>query len=350
MEWFKKIFILSLIITVFPLFSRAGEEKEHEGFNPIEYILDHVEDSHEWDFFSVGDKHFSIPLPVLLYSKHSGWHFFSSTKLDHPEEGFNFYVAKGGINDRKIFEKLEDGSEIIPLDLSLTKTVLGCLFVALFMLVFLIQNANKAKKNVGKAPKGSLNVAEMLVLFVREEIAKPFAGKNYAKLMPYLLTLFTFVLLTNAIGLLIPLGINVTGNIAVTATLAAITFFITSFSGNKHYWGHIFNPEVPIYMKLPVPFMPFIELVGIFIKPIVLMIRLFSNMIAGHMIIAVLVGLIFLMSSIVNPLVGAGTSIISVAFSVFMLLIDILVAFIQAYIFALLSALYYGMATDNSEH
>lgn len=350
MEWFKKIIILSLIIIVFPVFSMASEEEEHEEFNTVEYIFDHVNDSHEWHFLTVGDKHISIPLPVILYSKSTGWHFFSSAKLHHHEEGFHFYLAKGGNNDGKIVEQLSDGSEIVPFDLSLTKTVLGSIFVALIMIIFLLQSSKKAKNSVGKAPKGSLNVAEMLVLFVRDDIAKPFGGKKYRKLLPYLLTLFTFVLLANVIGLILPLGLNVTGNIAVTATLAAITFLITSFNGNKHYWGHIINPDVPIYMKLPVPIMPFIEFAGIFIKPIVLMIRLFANMLAGHMIVAVLIGLIFLMSAVLSPIVGAGTSIISILFSIFMVMLDLLVSFIQAYIFALLSAMYYGMATDNSEH
>ena len=350
MEWFKKIVIFSLFFIAFPLFSTASEEEEHEGFNTVEYIFEHVNDSHEWHFLTIGERHISVPLPVILYSKQSGWHFFSSAKLHHHEEGFHFYLAEGGENNGKIVEKLEDGNETVPLDLSLTKTVLGLLIVAIIMLLFLIQGAGKAKASKGKAPKGALNVTEMLVLFVRDEIAKPFGGKKYRKLLPYLLTLFTFVLLANLIGLILPLGLNVTGNIAVTATLAAITFLITSFNGNKHYWGHIVNPDVPVYMKIPIPLMPFIELAGIFIKPIVLMIRLFANMLAGHMIVAVLIGLIFLMSAVLSPIVGAGTSIISILFSVFMVMLDLLVSFIQAYIFALLSAMYFGMATDNSGH
>lgn len=350
MEWFKKIIILSLVSIAFPLLSAASEEESHEGFNTVEYIFDHVNDSHDWHFMSIGDKHISVPLPVILYSKHTGWHIFSSAKLHHHEEDFHFYMASGGENDGKIVEKLESGEEFVPFDVSLTKSVLGSIIVAFIMLMFLLSSAKKSKANKGRAPKGSANVAEMLVLFVRDEIAKPFGGKKYRKLLPYLLTLFTFVLLANLIGLILPLGLNITGNIAVTATLAAITFLITSFSGNKHYWGHIVNPDVPIYMKIPVPLMPFIELAGIFIKPIVLMIRLFANMLAGHMIVAVLIGLIFLMSSVLSPFVGAGTSIISILFSVFMVMLDLLVSFIQAYIFALLSAMYFGMATDNGGH
>ena len=221
------------------------------------------------------------------------------------------------------------------------------MIVSLLMLFFIIKGARMARSNQGQSPKGVLNVVEMLVLFVRDEIAKPFAGKKYRKLLPYLLTLFTFVLLANVIGLILPLGLNVTGNIAVTFVLATITFFITSLNGNKHYWAHIVNPDVPIFMKLPVPLMPLIEFAGIFIKPIVLMIRLFANMLAGHMIISVLIALIFLMSSVLSPVAGAGVSIITIVFSIFMVLLDLLVSFIQAYIFTLLSAMYFGMATDD---
>jgi len=347
MEWFKKLIIISLIIISFPDSSKASDAEHSEGFNTVEYIFDHVNDSHEWHFFTIGDKHYSIPLPVILRSEHSGWHIFFSNKLHHHEEGFHFHKALEGDNAGKIVEVLEDGSEYVPFDISITKTILGALIVSIIMLIVLIKGANKAKTRKNLAPKGVQNVVEMLVYFVRDEIAIPFAGKKYKKLLPYLLTLFTFVLLANVIGLILPLGLNITGNIAVTLVLATITFIITSFNGNKHYWAHIVNPPVPVYMKIPIPLMPLIEFAGIFIKPIVLMIRLFANMLAGHMIISVLIALIFLMSSVLSPVVGASTSIISIAFSIFMLLLDLLVSFIQAYIFTLLSAMYFGMATDD---
>ena len=346
--WFKYIFFSAFILLFVPVAVNANEEEQHEGFNTVEYIFDHVNDSHEWHFLSVGGKHIAIPLPIILHSKHSGWHVFLSNKFHHHEEGFHFAIARGGNNDGKIVETLEDGSEYIPFDLSITKTVLGAIIVAIIMLILFIRGAQKAKQNEGRKPSGIQNISEMLILFVRDEIAKPFAGPKYKKYVPYLLTLFTFILLANVIGLILPLGLNVTGNIAVTMVLATITFLITSFSGNKHYWGHIVNPDVPIYMKIPVPLMPLIEFAGIFIKPIVLMIRLFANMLAGHMIVAVLIALIFLMSSIMSPVVGAGTSLISIAFSIFMVMLDLLVSFVQAYIFALLSAMYFGMATDKA--
>lgn len=348
MKWFRYIFFTAFLMLLVQFNARANEEVQHEKFNTVDYIFDHVNDSHEWFFFSIGEKHIAIPLPIILYSKHTGWHFFFSNKLYHHHEGFQFSLALGDENNGKIVEQLNDGSHYVPFDLSITKTVLGILIVSLIMLIVLIKGGRQANRNTGKKPLVVQNIVEMLVLFVRDEIAKPFAGPKYKRYLPYLLTLFTFVLLGNVIGLILPLGLNVTGNIAVTFVLAAITFVITSFSGNKHYWGHIVNPDVPIYMKLPIPLMPLIEFVGMFIKPIVLMIRLFANMLAGHMIVAVLIALIFLMSSVLSPIVGVGTSIISILFSIFMVILDLLVSFIQAYIFALLSAMYFGMATDKA--
>lgn len=342
------IFFTTIIFVLLNVGAMASDENQHEEFKTIDFIFEHVNDSHEWFFFSLGDKHVSLPLPVIIYSEHTGWHFFSSNKLYHHENEFPFTLGQNEENEGKIIELLADGSEFIPYDFSITKTVLGLLLVSTLMLFVFIQGARKAVNNKGKKPVALQNIVEMVVLFVREEIAKPFAGPKYKRYLPYLLTLFTFVLLANVLGLILPLGFNITGNIAVTFVLAAITFIITSLSGNKQYWGHIVNPDVPFYMKLPVPLMPLIEFAGIFIKPIILMIRLFANMLAGHMIVAVLIALIFLMSSILSPIVGAGTSIISILFSIFMVLLDLLVSFIQAYIFALLSAMYIGMATDKA--
>jgi F-type H+-transporting ATPase subunit a len=349
MKWFSYFVIFFLVSFTFPSGAFASEENSHEDFNTVEYIFDHVNDSHEWHFFTIKEKHYSIPLPIILKSKQSGWHFFSSSKLYHTDSNFPFQLAHGGENDGKIVEHLNDGSITVPFDLSLTKSVLGSLIVSIILIFLLVSSARKAVSSKGKAPKGVLNLVEPVVVYIRDEVAKPFAGPKYLRYLPFLLTLFWFVLFANLIGLILPLGLNVTGNIAVTLVLATFTFIITTLSGNKHYWKHIFNPDVPWYMKTPiVPLMQVIEFSSILIKPIVLMIRLFANMLAGHMIIAVLVALIFLMSSVLSPFVGAGTSIISIAFSIFMVLLDILVSLIQAYIFTLLSAMYFGAATENS--
>jgi F-type H+-transporting ATPase subunit a len=339
--------ILLVVFLLFSIQSFANEDEQNGEVSAVESISNFINDSHEWHFITIGKTDIAIPLPVILYSKHSGLHIFSSHKLYKKQEDFPFYISKEGLDREKIIEILPDGSNYIPFDVSITKTVIGSIIVALILLIFFIAGSGKTIRNPMGVPKGIQNVIEPMVLFVRDEIAKPFAGAKYNRYMPFLLTMFHFILLANLIGLILPLELNITGNISVTCVLAVFTFIITTVSGNKHYWLHIINPDVPIFMKLPVPLIPFIEFLGIFIKPLILMIRLFANMLSGHMIVGVLVTLIFLMSSLFNVAVGAGTSLISVAFSVFMLVVDLLVAFIQAYIFTLLSAMYFGMATDE---
>jgi F-type H+-transporting ATPase subunit a len=195
------------------------------------------------------------------------------------------------------------------------------------------------------------NLLEPVILFIRDQIAKPAIGdKKYEKFMPFLLTLFFFILIENLIGLIPfpPFGANVTGNIAVTMVLALFTFAVTTINGNKHYWKEIYNPDVPWWLKFPIPLMPIVELSGLITKPFVLMVRLFANMLAGHMIVTVFISLIFIFGGLYGVGTGLATSPVSIVFSVFILLLDILVSFIQAYVFTLLSAIYFGMAT--SEH
>jgi F-type H+-transporting ATPase subunit a len=350
MKWFTYIIILAFLFSFKASFSSEPEHGDTAKFNTVEYIFDHVNDSHEWYFFSIGEKHVAVPLPVIIYSKETGWHFFFSNKFHHPEKGFNFKIARGGDNDGKILEVRGDGSELIPLDLSITKTVFGIILASILLIIILVKASKRTSSNPMAPPRGLQNLVEPVVGFIRDDVAKPFVGKKYARYLPYLLTIFFFILVCNIIGLLIPLGFNITGNIAVTLVLATFTFIITMASSKKMYWLGIINPEVPWFMKIPLPLIPFIEFLGVFTKPIILMVRLFANMFAGHMIVAVLIALIFLMSAIFNPFVGAGVSIISVVFSLFMLVVDILISFIQAYIFTLLSAMYFGMATSESKH
>jgi len=194
------------------------------------------------------------------------------------------------------------------------------------------------------------NLFEPVILFVRDDIAKPAIGeKRFEKFMPFLLTVFFFILINNLLGLIpiFPFGANVTGNIGVTMVLAMFTFLVTTFNTNKHYWKEIYNPEVPWWLKFPIPLMPIVELTGVITKPFVLMIRLFANMLAGHLIVTVFVSLIFIFAVKMGVAGGLGVSVISVLFSVFMLLLDVLVSFIQAYVFTLLSALYFGMASPE---
>ena len=238
-------------------------------------------------------------------------------------------------------------------DFSITKTVLAILLSSLLLIFVFISVANAYKRNAGKAPAGLQSLLEPLIIFIRDDIAKSSIGeKRYEKFMPYLLTVFFFIFFNNLLGLipLFPGGANVTGNIAVTLVMAAFTFVITTINGNKHYWVDIINtPGVPWWLKIPVPLMPIVEIIGIVTKPFVLMVRLFANITAGHIIVLGFASLIFIFGAISTAL-GYGVSVVSVAFILFMDVLELLVAFIQAYVFTLLSALYFGLATVEPEH
>jgi F-type H+-transporting ATPase subunit a len=356
--------IFLLIIIFFFSFANAQEDNElkkdsamvnsHEKkFAPGEFMLDHITDKHEWHIITIGHTHISIPLPVILYSRNTGWHLFFSSKFHHGLESYNgFEIPSTGVNKGKIIEKIGD-AETIPLDLSITKVVLSIIFSSFLLLFIFISISRKYQSNPNSAPSGLQSALEPMVLFVRDDIAKPSIGeKNYERFLPYLLTLFFFIWFNNMMGLipLFPGGANVTGNIAVTMVMALFTFFITTINGNKHYWQEIYNaPGVPWWLKFPIPLMPLIELMGIFIKPVVLMVRLFANITAGHLIALAFVSLIFIFAEI-SPALGYGISLLSALFSVFMGLLELLVALIQAYVFTLLSAIYFGMATAEHHH
>ncbi len=354
-------FFLILFLVIFGLMPSAtaqhgtgtpAEAADHTAgsFDAGKYVVDHVSDSHEWHITTIGNTHLTIPLPVILYSKKSGFHAFLSSRFQHGHAAYRgFAIAGEGSQEGKIVE-VNDKGEITgkPFDFSITKTVAGSLFSALLLAAILIVVARKAVSNRGKAPSGLHNLVEPVILFVRDDIAIPAIGKNkHERFLPILLTLFFFILIDNLIGLIpfFPFGANITGNISVTLVLALFTFFITTFSGNKHYWKEIFNPDVPWWMKYPVPLMPFVEFFSMFTKPFVLMVRLFANMMAGHLIVMVFVSLIFIFGNLFGSVGGFLISPVSILFSVFILLLDVLVSFIQAYVFTLLSALYFGMAT-----
>lgn len=336
------------------------EEDTHteNSFDAGKFVLEHVADSYEWHVVSFGDTHISIPLPVILYSKkpelHEGkrLHVFMSSEFHHGHAEYKgFRLSESEKNEGKIVELDTHGNEVgKPIDISITKTVAGVFVsvIVLFLLLFAVVRATK--RNKGKAPSGIQNLVEPVVLFIRDEVAKPAIGeRKYEKYMPFLLTLFFFILVNNLLGLIPvpPFGANVTGNIAITMVLALFTFAVTTINANKHYWKEIYNPDVPWWLKFPIPLMPIVELSGVITKPFVLMVRLFANMLAGHMIVTVFVSLIFIFGSLMGAAAGYGISVVSIAFSVFILILDVLVSFIQAYVFTLLSALYFGMATAD---
>lgn len=322
-------------------------------FNTGDLIFDHINDSYEWHIATIAHTHISIPLPVILYSTHSGIHIFMSGKFHHGTEAYNgFKIASEGKYQRKVVEVMGDGSEVRPWDFSITKDVTSLFVSILFILVIFLSMAKRYRENKNVAPKGLQSWLEPLVVYVRDDIAKPSIGKEkYEKYLPYLLTVFFFIFVNNVLGLvpLFPGGANLTGNIAVTGMLALFTFVITSFSGSRDYWVHLVNaPGIPWWLKFPFPLMPIVEILGIFLKPFVLAIRLFANITAGHIVALAFYCLIFIFAE-KSIFAGYGVSIVTISFTVFMSLLELLVAFIQAYVFTLLSALYFGMALERHE-
>jgi len=342
----------SMLVACFSLFwvlislpASANEEVAGEKLNPAKVIMEHIQDSHEFHFFTLkkadgSEFHATIPLPIILYSKEKGLSVFSSSHFHHGHAAHNGYKMEHD----KIHA--EDPNEHV-YDFSITKNVVQMLLALTILVVLLISVANKYKKGQGvtSAPKGWQNAIEPVITFVRDEVAKPNLGGKYKKYLPYLLTVFFFILINNLFGLL-PGSANVTGNIAFTVVLGVISFFVILFSTNKHFWGHIFwFPGVPtpvrIFIMLPV------ELLGVFTKPFALIVRLFANMVAGHIIILSFITLIFIFGEM-SGIAGWGFSPLSVGFAVFIYLIEIMVAFIQAFIFTNLTAVFIGQAFEGS--
>lgn len=326
-----------------------------ESFNAGRMIIDHIIDAHDWHILSIGHTHISIPLPVILVYE-GKLHVFMSSAFHHGHDTYkNFRLMMTGPNKGKIVHiSNHDGHETIdsklPLDLSITKNVMA-IFVSIAILILVFMFVSKSyKTRVGHAPKGLQSFLEVIILFIRDDIAKASIGeKKYERFLPFLLTTFFFILINNLLGLIpfFPGGANVTGNIAVTLVLALFTFIITTFAGNKNYWKHIVNaPGVPWWLKLPIPLMPIIEIIGVFTKPFVLMVRLFANISAGHIIILGFMSLIFIFGNM-NTAFGFSVSPISLLFAIFMGMLELLVAFLQAYVFTLLSAIYFGLATEE---
>jgi F-type H+-transporting ATPase subunit a len=324
----------------------SAHAEESEAFNPGDFMFDHIKDAHDWHIFSIGKTHISIPLPVILYSKNSGLHLFMSGRFEHGHATYKgFHLETSGENKGKILE--EDGTK--PVDLSITKNVAAMFFsIALILLIFL-SVARKYRVDPIRAPSGLQSFVEPIIIFLRDDVIKPAIGPKYERYMPYLLTVFFFIWINNMLGLipLPPGGANLTGNIAVTMVLALFTFIITTFSGNRSYWQHIINtPGVPVWLKVPLPILPLVEVIGVFTKPFVLMVRLFANITAGHIIALGFISLIYIFAEMSSGL-AYGVSIISIAFNVFMMFLELLVAFIQAFVFTFLSAIYFGLAVEE---
>lgn len=347
MQRITSIFLVLIFSFQLSFASDDHGHEDDEAFDPGKMIIEHVIDSHEWHIMTIGHTHVSIPLPIILYDE-GQFVVFMSSKFHHGHESYKGYkLETEGENKGKIIN-VETGE--LPLDISITKNVASMLISMILISIIFISIGKSYSKRKGKAPKGLQSFLEPLILFIRDDVAKASIGeKKYEKYLPYLLTLFFFIIFNNLLGLVpfFPGGANVTGNIAVTGVMALFTFLFIIVKGNKQYWIHIFNtPGVPWWLKIPVPLMPIVEILGLFTKPFVLMIRLFANITAGHIIVLGFMSLIFIFGN-VNVGLGYGVSVVSVGFGVFIGLLELLVAFIQAYVFTLLSALYFGMATEE---
>jgi F-type H+-transporting ATPase subunit a len=360
-----------LLVAVFSLFFTAviaqpqdegqGQLEESNGddkkgkFNAAEVIFGHVLNGHEFHFFGA-----SIPLPIILYSPERGATAFMSSKFHHGEHPHNGYalltrhsIAEMGLDPKKFNEEdivavdaagnYDPGVSVY--DLSLTRNVVQMILALTIFVWIMLRIANRYKTGVGvtSAPKGSQSLMEPVITFVRDEVAKPNLGRKADKYLPYLLTVFFFILINNIFGL-IPGSANVTGNIAFTVVLGLISFVVILASSNGHYWGHIFNPPgVPLGVKfILVP----VEFLSVFIKPFALIIRLFANMVAGHIIIICLISLIFIFAEL-STIAGWGASPLAIGFTVFIYFIEVLVAFLQAFIFTMLTAVFIGQAFEG---
>lgn len=328
----------------------SEKEKSLEEVNAFKQH--HILDSHSFNIMvekkaDGTEKHWGFPLPVIFYDKANGLHTMMSSAFDHDQvveskgghyKLFHEKILKTDANGTINLDEHHHATNEKVLDFSITKSVLMIIVTALLMLWIFGSMARNYKKSL--VPTGVGKIFEPLILFIRDDIAKPNIGPKYKKYMGYLLTVFFFILFLNIFGLM-PFGINVTGNIAITFALALITFIITQFTANKNYWQHIFwMPGVPVPMKL---IMLPIELLGLFIKPFSLLIRLFANMSAGHLIVMSLIGLIYVFKNVI-----AGVAFPFLTFVLYLL--EVLVAFLQAYIFTMLSAVYFGMANEEHGH
>ena len=347
------LFLFVCMIGLLPAHANDHESAgEKSTVDVQEIVFGHIRDAYEWHLFTYGDAHVSIPLPVIVYSANTGWHVFSSSHLSHGEEYEGFYIASEGNYAGKVVEKDAQGNEARPFDISITKTALSLMINSLLLVIIMVGVARwyKNRKPSSEAPKGFVGFMEMFVMMIHDDVIVSCVGKDYKRFAPYLLTAFFFIFINNLMGLvpIFPGGGNVTGNIAITLFLALMTFLAVNIFGTKEYWKEIFWPDVPTWLKVPVPFMPVIEMFGIFTKPFALTVRLFANIMAGHAIILSLVSIIFITASL-GAVLGTSMTVISVLFSIFMSCLEILVAFIQAYVFTMLSAVFIGLARVHHE-
>jgi len=325
--------ILTLLLTTAFLPARAEGE-----FDMTAFIFGHIGDAYEWHITEIGGKEISIPLPCIVIDQ--GLHIFSAGKME--EHGY-------ALNENGKLVNAATGER--PVDISITKNVLGLLFDSALLVLLILLCAGWYRKHdyLKEKPTGMAALLEPVIVMIEQDVIKDAVGPEYKKFSPYLLTAFFFILINNLMGIfpVFPGGANITGNIAVTFVLAMFTFFMVNLFGNKHYWKDILWPDVPLFLKA-IPIMPLIEILGMFTKPFSLMIRLFANMLAGHIMLLSVIALIFL-TAVMGPVLNGSMTFVAALFGVFLDCLEILVAFIQAYVFTMLSSVFIGLAHQEPE-
>ena len=357
MRWWKVIMVTLAMMLCLGIPGRAGNDVGHAGnetsseeIDVAEILFGHTSDGYGWHITTWKGHHVTIPLPCIVHSS-TGWHVFMSSKIAHGHEYEGLFIAQEGRYEDKIVERGADGELVRPFDISITKNVASLMITAILLIAIILGTARWYRRHdaTEAAPGGFAGLMEMMIMMVNDEIIKPSVGeKEYRKYAPYLLTAFFFIFLCNLLGLVpfFPGGANVTGNIAVTMVLAMFTFFAINLFGNKHYWKEILWPDVPLFLKFPIPIMQTIELFGVISKPFSLMVRLFANIMAGHMMVLGLVSVIFVTVKL-GPVINGSMTVIAMLFGLVINALELLVAFIQAYVFTMLSAVFIGMSRQD---
>ena len=325
----------------------GAEVSSDDSLDMEEYIFGHISDAYEWHIATVRGKHISIPLPCIIID--NGVHVFSSSRLAHGASYEGYCIApKGQAHEGKIV-RASDGKR--PFDISITKNVCGLIIDSIILVVLILLCARWYRKHdvLKEAPTGLAALLEPVIMTIENDVIKDAVGPDYKRFSPYLLTAFFFILINNLMGIfpVFPGGANITGNIAVTFVLAMFTFLMVNLFGNKHYWKDILWPDVPVFLKA-IPLMPAIEILGMFTKPFSLMIRLFANMLAGHIMLLSTVALIFLTAKM-GAVLNGSLSFVAVVLGIFLDCLEVLVAFIQAYVFTMLSSVFIGLAHQHPE-
>lgn len=350
MRWVR-IILLMLALVCSEISGRADNDAAEIDVGEI--LFGHISDSYGWHITDWNGHHVSIPLPCIVRSS-TGWHVFMSSKLEHGHEHEGLFIAEEGRYEDKIVERGTGGELVRPFDISITKNVASLMFTAVLLIIIVLSTARWYRKHDTAqegAPGGFAGLMELMIMMVNDEIIKPSVGeKHYRKYAPYLLTAFFFIFVCNLLGLVpfFPGGANVTGNIAVTMMMALFTFIAINVFADNHYWKEIFWPDVPLFLKFPIPIMQTIELFGVISKPFSLMVRLFANIMAGHMMVLGLVSVIFVTVKL-GPVINGSMTVIAMVFGLVINCLELLVAFIQAYVFTMLSAVFIGMA-HQEEH